>query len=106
MSGPTLDELRDLSLRSRREQRLGGVAMLGSLLFFPVVGLALAFAPGYAWHAVYAAAAGAGALFVLYSRSAGQTRGAFRRTFKRIKDDAKARTLVPDGPSALSLRPK
>ena len=84
---PTLDELRDLSRRSRKEQRRGLVALAGSAMLFPALGLAWVLAPDRLAEAAYAAAALAGFLLVAYAHAAGQTRGAFRKVFRRIKDE-------------------
>lgn len=88
---PTMGDLEDLSRRSRRAQAAGFLAMLGTLVLFPVVALLDA----AAW-ALYGAAAASGALFVHYAWRTGEARGAFRRVFRRLKAERRAaRRLVP-----------
>ena len=88
---PTVEDLRELSRRTVRAQNAGFLAMLGTLLLFPVVAFL-----GMTWWTLGGAAVVGGALFVHYAWRAGEARGAFRRTFKRLKDERKAaRRLVP-----------
>jgi len=92
---PTVDDLRELSRRSIRAQNAGFLAMLGTLLLFPVVALL-----GMTWWTLGGAAVVGGALFVHYAWRAGEARGAFRRAFKRLKAERRAaRTLVPSEPA-------
>lgn len=97
--GPTLDELRELSRRSRRAQRWAFAGMVVLLALYPAQ-LALApWAP--AWALVYGGAVVGGALVAWAAFVAGEERGAFRRVFRRIKEEKKrTRTLVPEGPEA------
>lgn len=89
----TLDELRELSRRSRRAQRWGSLAILVALLLYPAQALAPRWLP-----ATYVAigALVLGALpFLRYAYLAGEERGAFRRVFRRLSDENLTRTLVP-----------
>ena len=94
MKGATIDELRDLSRRSRRTQRVGMLALLVALVLFPAQ-VFLATWIAAAWLAPVSLAVG-GALFVHFAYVVGQERGAFRRVFRRI---AQTRTLVPEAPA-------
>lgn len=88
---PTVEDLRELSRRTIRAQNAGFLAMLGTLLLFPLVALV-----GLAWWTLAGAAALGGALFVHYAWRAGEARGEFRKVFKRVKAERRAaRTLVP-----------
>lgn len=81
----TLEELRDLSRRSRRAQRWGFLGALVVLLLVPAQ-VMLAPWPEGAWTAMGAVAVGGGA-FVRYAYLAGEERGAFRRVFRRIAQE-------------------
>lgn len=89
MQGATLEELRDLSRRSRRAHRYGVGAIVGALLLVP-----LAIAAPFSW-VPYAAVVLGGALLLRYAHVAGEERGAFRKVFARIREDRLTRTLVP-----------
>lgn len=99
MQGATLEELRDLSRRSRRAHRAGILSLVGALLLVP-----LALVAPVAW-APYAAVVAGGMILLRYAHVAGQERGAFRKVFARIKEDRLARTLVPKGPEKESEAP-
>lgn len=93
MNGPTLDELRDLSRRSRRTQRWGFLTILGTLLLVPAASF-FAGSPHLSWALAITLVVG-GLLFTRFAFVAGQERGAYRRVFKRLNDERKAaRTLV------------
>jgi hypothetical protein len=98
MSRPaaTLDELRDLSARSRRAQGTGFAAMLALLALIPALALILAAAPNWFSWATVAALGIGGLLFVRYAFVAGQERGAFRKVLKRVKEDRTHRVLIPE----------
>lgn len=96
MTGATLEELRDLSRRSRRAQRWGALAILATLLLVPL-GSLLESTLGAGW-TQYATVLAGGLLFLVYAYYAGEERGAFRKVFRRIKDERRVRTLVPEGP--------
>lgn len=94
MQGATIEEMRELSRRSRRAHRWGMLAIAGALALVPVALLApLAWAP-------YLAVVLGGALLLRYAHVAGQERGAFRKVFARMKEDRLRRVLVPDAPKA------
>lgn len=93
MHGATIEELRELSRRSRRTLRVGALALVAALLLFPAQ-LVLATWIGGAWLAPVSLAVG-GALVVHFAFIAGQERGAFRRVFRRIAEEKRTRTLVP-----------
>ena len=89
----TLDELRDLSRRSRRAQRWAILATLTALILYPTQ---LLIATRYDATIVTAGALALGALpFLRYAYLAGQERGAFRRVFRRIADDRLTRRITP-----------
>lgn len=100
MQGASLTELRDLSLWSRRTQRVGLLGILAIMVAIPaqlLFGAWLAAAPAGA-----IVLSVAGVAFVAYAFAAGRERGAFRRVFRRIADDKrlsrapeKAVTIVP-----------
>ena len=90
---PTLDELRDLSRRSRRAQRWGFFALLVALLLYPAQVLVAQWLDP-TWVAVVALSIGA-LPFVRYAYLAGEERGAFRRVFRRLADEKLTRTIVP-----------
>lgn len=98
MTGPTLEELRELSQRSRRAHGWGILAILGTLLLLPLSVLLAGFVP-QAWLA-YGATLVGGGLFVAYGYQAGKERGAFRRVFRRVKEEHRLRVLVPEAPGA------
>lgn len=89
MQGPTIEELRELSRRSRQTQGVGFLALAAGL-----VGVVLA---SMSWDALaYAGLGVAGLAFVAYAHAAGKERGAFRRVFRRMATERK-RTLVVQG---------
>lgn len=87
MQSVSLEELRELGVRSRRSQRRGSGAILAILLAIPVQ-FALAPRVGASWAAVFPVIVG-GLAFVTYAYAAGQERGAYRRVFRRIAEDKK-----------------
>lgn len=89
----TLDELRDLSRRSRRAQRWGFLALLVALLLYPAQALAARWLD--ATHVAIAALVLGALPFLRYAYLAGEERGAFRRVFRRLADERLTRTLVP-----------
>lgn len=93
MAAPTVEDLRELSRRSRRAQAWGFLAILAALLLFPALVLLEAWVDS-SWLAVAALAVG-GALFTRYAFVAGEERGAFRKVFRRLAEERKTRTLVP-----------
>lgn len=98
MTGPTIEELRELSRRSRRAHGWGILAILGTLLLLPITVLLEGVLPA-GWPQ-YGAVLVGGLLFLSYGYHAGEERGAFRRVFRRMKEDQRTRTLVPTGPAA------
>lgn len=98
MQGPSLQELRELSTRSRRAQRWGFFGFLGALLLVPAQ-LMLASRFAAEWLALASLLAG-GALLLRYAYLAGEERGAFRKVFRRLADERRTRTLVPEAPAA------
>ncbi|HUR68413.1 MAG TPA: hypothetical protein VM370_04145 [Candidatus Thermoplasmatota archaeon] len=86
MHGATLDELRELSRRSRSAQ---GAAFAG-------LGATLV---GSAFGAFWAVLSG-GLALVGFAYVMGQERGAFRRVFKRIAEDKRSRRLEIQEPGA------
>lgn len=97
MQGATLEELRDLSRRSRRTLAWGMAASAGCLLLLPLAFYAADALPRWsAWSAGAAVILG-GALFVRFAHVAGQERGAFRALFRAARERALVRTLVPEG---------
>lgn len=88
MQGATLEELRDLSRRSRRAQAIGFLTLVGALGFTA----ASLVAPSWARLPLFAAL---GLGFVAYAYTVGQERGAFRRVFKRLNDERRATRTVP-----------
>lgn len=98
MQGATLDELRDLSRRSRRTLAWGLLAVGGTLLTLPFAFLLADLLPAYAsWSAISAVLLG-GALLLKFAHAAGQERGAFRKLFRQAQRDVLTRTLTPEGP--------
>lgn len=97
MQGASLAELRDLSLRSRRAQRRGLLSILAVMLAVPLEIVVSRFVG--AWGPVLVLVTG-GIAFVLYAHAAGEERGAFRRVFRRISEERRTRTIVPEGPPA------
>lgn len=87
MQGASIEELRELSRRSRRAQTAG---FLGLLLALALVPVALV-VPAWATLAVFATG---GLAFVGYAYAVGQERGAFRRVFRRISEDKRATRRV------------
>lgn len=88
-----MEDLRELSQRSRRTMRAGLAAVALALLLFP-----LALLVGASW-ALYPALGVAGLVTVGYAKIAGEERGAYRRIFRRLKDEKRTRRLVPDEPA-------
>lgn len=100
MQGATIDELRELSRRSRQTQGVGFLALL--------TGIGGVLLGAMAWEMLaYAGVGLAGLAFVAYAHAAGKERGAFRRVFRRISTERK-RTLVVQGPEkeAIAVLPK
>lgn len=92
----TLEELRDLSRRSRRAQRWAFLALLVALLLYPAQALAAQWIPP---NLAILGALVVGALpFLRYAYLAGEERGAFRRVFRRLANERLTRTLVPSAP--------
>lgn len=98
----TLEELRELSLRSRRAQRWGFLAALILIMLYPAQILLAQWVP-VPYAAVGALAIGA-IPAVRFAYLAGAERGAFRRVFRRLADERRTRTIVPDGPAAHAER--
>lgn len=74
--------------------------MAGTLLLFPL----LALARPSVW-VLLGATGVSGALFVHYAWRAGESRGAFRRVFARVKAERRAaRVLVPEAASVAPPR--
>ncbi|HVM44508.1 MAG TPA: hypothetical protein VM582_01130 [Candidatus Thermoplasmatota archaeon] len=94
----TLEELRDLSRRSRRAQRAAFLALLALLLLYPAQVLLAQWLPP-TLVAVGALALGA-VPFLRYAYLAGEERGAFRKVFRRLADERRTRTLVPEDAQA------
>lgn len=80
MQGATIEELRELSRRSRRAQKVG---FLGLILTLALVPLAVML-PARTTMFVFTAA---GLAFVGYAYAVGQERGAFRKVFRRLSDE-------------------
>lgn len=97
MVGPTIQELRELSRRSRRAQASGFLAILAALMLFPALVFLQAWVSA-TWLAFAVLAVGGG-LFTRYAYLVGQERGEFRRVFRRIADARKTRTIVPTEPA-------
>lgn len=97
MVAPTVEELRELSRRSRRAQAWGFLAILAALMLFPALVLLETWVSS-SWLAVAALVVG-GALFTRYAFVAGEERGAFRKVFRRLADERKTRTIVPSEPA-------
>ena len=103
----TLEELRDLSRRSRRAQRWGFMALLVALLLYPAQALVAQWLHP-TWVAVGALSLGA-LPFLRYAYLAGEERGAFRRVFRRLADEKLnaqlTRTIVPESAGADARAP-
>lgn len=100
MQGASIEELRDLSRRSRRTLAWGVLGLSACLLALPVTFYVADAWPGLAsWAAGLAVLLG-GALLLKFAHVAGQERGAFRLLFRQAKQHALARTLTPDAPTA------
>lgn len=96
---PTVDDVRTLARHSRRTAAWGVLAVVGTLLLFPLVALVLAAAPSWHAAATYAATATGGLLFLRFAFVAGAERGAYRALFRRLRAEGEARrVLVPEGP--------
>jgi hypothetical protein len=102
MQGATLDELRDLSRRSRRTLAWGALSVATTLLLLPLTFFVADAFPAFASWAAGGAVVAAGLLFLKFAHAAGQERGAFRKLFRDAKRRALARTLTPEGPAAAS----
>lgn len=103
MTGAKLDELRELSLRSRRAQRWGFLAALIALLLHPTQLLATHTTDPTLASAI---ALALGALPLLrYAYLAGEERGAFRRVFRRLADERRTHTIVPTDAQAAAQVP-
>lgn len=89
----TLDELRDLSRRSRRAQRWALLAILTAMILYPTQ-LLLATWIDSTLVTIGALVLGA-APFLRYAYLAGQERGAFRRVFRRLADERLTRSITP-----------
>lgn len=99
MQGATLQELRDLSRRSRRTLAWGALSVATSLVMLPAVFALADAAPALApWAAAVAVVLG-GVLFLKFAHAAGQERGEFRRIFRQAKLATLSRTLRPDAPA-------
>lgn len=98
MHGATLEELRDLSRRSRRTLAWGVVAVGGTLAALPLVFLVADLAPGLAGAAAILAILLGGALLLKFAHVAGQERGAFRKLFRAAKSSALAKTVAGTAP--------
>jgi hypothetical protein len=97
----TLEELRELSRRSRRAQRWGFLAILAVMLAVPLEIVLARYAA--AWGSVIILVM-AGLAFVAYAYVVGQERGAFRRVFARLAQEKRGtRTLVPEAPARVSV---
>lgn len=97
MQGPTIEELRDLSLRSRRAHAWGLLGLAGAMLAVPLLAAAWTAWPGAVAWAAAGLTTACGALLLRYAHLAGQERGAFRRAFRRAREASRTRTIVPDG---------
>jgi phage-related minor tail protein len=98
MSAVSLEELRELALRSRRAQRWGFLSLALALLLFPLQLVLAQWMRGEI--AAVAALAAGGALLVRYAYLAGEERGAFRKVFRRLAQERRTRTLVVEVPAA------
>ena len=104
MQGATLEELRDLSRRSRRTLAWGALAVTASLVMLPTVFTLADLAPGLAAWAATGAVLLGGLLFLKFAHAAGQERGEFRRLFRQAKRNALDRTLTPTAPAPATPR--
>lgn len=105
MQGATLDELRDLSRRSRRTLGWGVVAAAGGLLLLPLTFLAADLWPHLAAWAAGLAILLLGGLLLKFAHVAGQERGAYRLLFRQARERALTRTLAPEAPPAAAAPP-
>ena len=96
MQGATLEELRDLSRRSRRTLAWGVVAVATCLLLLPATFLAADLLPAYASSAAGLAVVLGGVLLLKFAHVAGQERGEFRRLFRQARERVLARTVTPE----------
>lgn len=94
MKGATLEELRELSLRSRRSHRAAVLTMLGLLVLVPLY-VALAMWLPAAWTAYGVVGAG-GAMLLNYAHTAGKERGTFRKVFARMREDRLRSVVVQE----------
>jgi uncharacterized membrane protein (DUF485 family) len=81
----TLEEIRELSTRSRRAQAWAALSLVITLAFFPLLALVAAARPAWLSGAVWGATIASGALFVATAYVTGQSRGAFRRVLRRVR---------------------
>ena len=100
MQGASVDELRELSRRSRRTLAWGTLAVATSLLLLPVTFLLADLLPALAAWSATGAILLAGLLLLKFAHVAGQERGEFRRLFRAARQRALTRTLTPDAPQA------
>lgn len=99
MQGATIEELRELSRRSRTTQGIGFLALGAGL-----VGVVLAAA---SWEPLaYVGLGAAGLAFVAYAFASGQERGAFRRVFRRISTERKRTLVIQEGSRKETLAPE
>lgn len=101
----TLQELRELSKRSRRVAAWGTVALAGTLVMFPVLALVATFAPAWYAYATYAGLGLGGALLLRFAFIAGEERGEYRKVFRRAREDARTRTVPVQAPAAETAEP-
>lgn len=101
MHGATLEELRDLSRRSRRTLAWGLLAATACLLALPASFFLADAAPALAPHAATRAVVLGGLLLLKFAHVAGQERGAYRALFRKAQRAALARTLTPEAPPTL-----
>lgn len=78
-----------MSRRSRRVDRWAALSAVGSMLLIAGLALVSSLAPALFFWAALAAAFSVGLLFLRTAYASGQARGAFRRVFRRVKEDAR-----------------
>lgn len=88
MVGPSMEDLRELSRRSRRTQRVGFLSFFAVLVAIPFQLVLARWLEGI-WLAAALIVVG-GAAFVSFAFVVGEERGAFRRVFKKIADERRA----------------
>lgn len=89
-----LDDLRDLSRRARRAHNRGTLVVVLGMLALPALLMANALAPTWTGWAAGLLLLLVGAAFVMYAHAVGQSRGAFRRVFRTLNEEKRARRLV------------